>query len=695
MTAAIALLAAALALVGFSAFALNRRNRFSKASTTGSTPVREAPGERSTPDSIPTGIQGNSQEDSITAGATGVPSPAGKPSTAGTAPPSEHLASIRYTTLASSSSSSADRQFQLTPGECIDLERFNALLGDAHVLKWVGQPVDDIRRLFFKQVILDDETTIDVETLKVPGFIPISDAVTVTAANGQSVPAHTHAADILKRDGLLICTFQWHKERYGVPLDTRQPMEKELFQEAFVKNEAHHAGAIVPARRQDASGNWMDSYGAHNEPGNYHAGLYGDDGFVAAAQRLVFADFVSREQARGYTDSIICWMGLLNPFIKFPNNYNGGDPTAVHDRATLKTLLKNGVLAALGDKRAVAFLNDPANMTYCAEYMYINLNSVLYPFNQAGLTAVLDGDAAKAEQILDIQARHNRREKTILTSASGGRDFENLLQRNPSNPEFDAGNIAMPVVPTDLPGLDQLMATHGYPVGPNSLPFPPFTISQILRRAFRVMLPRDQGHDQAKIAAAQSRMMKYVETLLAQQLGLDRSPKGDPKLKLLAEFSALVNQQLKREFDSYDEFDQVIDQLMAQADTMLVGYGDRTRFVPPCIYLELGQQDGDDNLPQGWGFQLETVGAFISQKAVSKPEERVPMEWRTIELQTPFMRGDDVKLMQGAMIRAGLELTADGIFGPASQGKVKEFQGMKGLEQTGVIDEQTREALLV
>jgi hypothetical protein len=685
MITEIALLAAASAVAGSSAFIFNRRRQSSPNPSLG---TNSRDGQATVP--------GDSAAGRSSAEGSSAPS-SGESSTPATGPSQESEAptSIHYSTLASTPAWPLGQTFQLTPPEHIDLDRFNALLGDAHVLKWVGRPLQDIRQLFVKAVVLDDDTTIAVDTLKVPGFIPISDALTVQSPSGQPVSAHDHAAELLARDGLLICTFQWHKERYGVPLDTRQPMAKELLQEAFVKNEAHHAGAIVPARRQDADGNWVESYAAHNEPGSYHAGMYGDDGFVAVAQRLVFPDFVTREQARGYTDSIICWMGLLNPFIKFPNDYNGGDPTAVHDRTTLKTLLKNGVLAALGDKQAVAFLNDPANMTYCAEYMYINLNSVLYPFNKAGLTAVLDGDAAKADQILALQAKHNRREKTILTSATGSQDFEALLQRNPSNPEFDAGNIAMPVVPTDLPSLDQMMMAHNHPVDADSLPFPPFTISQILRRAFRVMLPRDKGHDQKKIAAAQSRMMKQVEAILAQQLGLEQSANEDPKNQRLAEFSSLVHQQLNREFDTYETFDQVMDHLMAQADAMLVGYGDRTRFVPPNIYLELGQQDGDNNLPKGWGFQLETVGAFISQTVVGKPEDRMPMEWRTIELKTPFMRGDDVKLMQGALIRAGLSLTADGIFGPASQGKVKEFQGMKGLEPTGIIDPQTRKALLV
>ena len=534
----------------------------------------------------------HNERDSVTAPVTPAPLPNSSASRAAApTPPNESAVPIApattslvddqgiiYSTLASAATLPTEAKIPLWSPEYIDLERFNTLLGDAHELAWVGQPVEDIRKLFHKPVILDDETIIEVATLKVPGFVAISDATTVISPSGEAVAAHDHIAQVLERDGILICTFQWHKERYGVPLDTRQPVPEELLQEAFVKNEAHHAGAIVPGQRRDSNGNWMASFGGHNEPGSYHDGMYGDDGFVAVAHRPVFPKFVTSAQARGYTDSMICWMGLLNPFIKFPADYNGGDPTAVHDRATLKTLLQNGLLAALGDRDAVAFLNDPANMTYCAEYMYINLNTVLYPFNRAGLTAVLDGDAAKAEQILAIQAKHNRREPTILTQRSNDAIFERLLARNPSNPEFDEGNIAMPVVPPGLPGLDQLMDKQGYPVDSTSLPLPPFNLSHLLRRAFRVMLPRDRGHDPQKIAAAQVRMMAYVEGALAQQLGLENAPANDSRRQQLKQFSKLVQQQLGQDFDSYEAFDQVMDGVLQKADEMLKGYGDRTRF---------------------------------------------------------------------------------------------------------------------
>ncbi len=39
-------------------------------------------------------------------------------------------------------------------------------------------------------------------------------------------------------------------------------------------------------------------------------------------------------------------------------------------------------------------------------------------------------------------------------------------------------------------------------------------------------------------------------------------------------------------------------------------------FIPPRIYIDLGQNDGDDNLPKGWDFKLKTVGALIFRGAI-------------------------------------------------------------------------------
>lgn len=479
----------------------------------------------------------------------------------------------------------------------IDLSRFNALTGD-----WKGQPVEDMKRLFIKQVILDDTTTINVETITVPGYIGIADAISVTDPAGNTVSGHADIAKFLDRDGLFICTYQWHKERYGTPIDTRKPLSPEIFQEAFIKNEGHHAGAVVPAQRLDGSGQLINSFGTFNEPNDYHRGMYGKDGYVAVAQRLVFPSFVTPAQARGYTNSIINWMALLNPFAQFPKDYNGGDPTRVSDRATLKEFLKNGLLACAGDPRALTFFSDPANKTYCAEFMFINLNTPLYPFNLKTITALLDGDSFKAKQIMNLKSLQNSKQGNLLSDKTG-------------NPEFKAFNISMPPVPEDLPPLDVLMAQNGQTIDPNSLPLPPFKISQVIRRAFRTLLPREKFGD-AKLVDAQARLFKFMKPALIQQLGLDSLPSSDPKVISVSQFVDQVSEQLDKSYSSFAEFDAMVDGIMAKADDMLVGAGDREYFVPPRIYVDLGQNDGDDNLPKGWGFKLETVGALVARSVI-------------------------------------------------------------------------------
>ncbi len=497
----------------------------------------------------------------------------------------------------------------LHSAEDIDLEAFNSIL-NPHDIE--GKPVEDMKRLFNKEVIVDDETLINVETIRVPGFIGIADWERITNYQGKSVSGHEDIVQFLQQYGLLVCTYQYNKDRYGQPIDLRQAPQSDYeiynLMEIFIKNEGHHSGVIVPAIREGG----IKAFASFNEPDDYHNGLFGENGFVAVGQNLVFPEFVKPQQQRGYTDSIICWMALMNPFVEFSDNdFNGGDPTRVIDRASLKEFLTNCALASTGDRNAIEFLNNSDNQTYCSEFVYISLNTPVYPFNLKGLTSLLN-DEAKAREILALQEQQNLRK-------------ENILSKNTTNPEFKAFNIPMPIVPSDLPPLDVLMANNGIDINANSIPFPPFTLSQVLRRAFRTLLPRHQDVNNATIIQAQVKLFGYLEPLIIRQLGLDRSSDGElppestaeinEKIKSVQEFIAFIQSQLQQNYNNYAELDFIIDKIMEQADG-LVGTNDAKYFVPPRIYVDLGQNDNDGNLPQGWGFNLNTVGALISRGAL-------------------------------------------------------------------------------
>ena len=497
----------------------------------------------------------------------------------------------------------------LHPAKDIDLEVFNSIQGPDYKQ---GKPVEDMKRLFNKQVIVDDETLLDIETIKVPGFIGIADEEIVTISEGKTVSGHKDIVQFLEEYGLLVCTYQYNKDRYGKAIDLRQPPQSHSevndLMEIFIKNEGHHSGAIVPAIREGGT----QAFASFNEPDTYHNGLYGENGFLGVAQNLVFPEFVTQQQQRGYTDSIICWMALMNPFVKFSqNDFNGGDPTRVIDKASLKEFLKNCALASLGDESAIAFLNDAGNKAYCAEFVHISLNTPVYPFNIKGLTSLLN-DEGKAKEILAIQQKQNRRQENILSDRS-------------RNPEFQAFNIQMPVVPQDLPPLDVLMANNGIDIDSNSIPFPPFTLSQVLRRAFRTLLPRHKDVNNPKIIEAQVKLFGYLEPLILKQLGLDNPYAGgsseaaaaerEEKIKGVQEFITFIKSQLQQNYNNYGELDAVVDKIMQQADE-LVGADDAKYFVPPRIYVDLGQNDEDGNLPQGWGFKLNTLGALIYRGAI-------------------------------------------------------------------------------
>lgn len=66
---------------------------------------------------------------------------------------------------------------------------------------------------------------------------------------------------------------------------------------------------------------------------------------------------------------------------------------------------------------------------------------------------------------------------------------------------------------------------------------------------------------------------------------------------------------------------------------------------------------------------------------------------RLLRLTQPFMQGEDVRQVQEALVRMGFALAADGIYGPITEGAVRQFQTDKGLTVDGLVGPQTRAAL--
>jgi len=94
---------------------------------------------------------------------------------------------------------------------------------------------------------------------------------------------------------------------------------------------------------------------------------------------------------------------------------------------------------------------------------------------------------------------------------------------------------------------------------------------------------------------------------------------------------------------------------------------------------------------QKWELPLPIVvrGVSIDERSLDPAIPAV----RTLRLAQPLMRGDDVRVLQAALNRAGFANAPDGVFGPATDALLKRFQSSRGLMADGVAGPRTRSAL--
>lgn len=68
-------------------------------------------------------------------------------------------------------------------------------------------------------------------------------------------------------------------------------------------------------------------------------------------------------------------------------------------------------------------------------------------------------------------------------------------------------------------------------------------------------------------------------------------------------------------------------------------------------------------------------------------------ESRMLRLKAPYMEGDDVKALQQALVKIGMEVSIDGVFGPKTEAAVKEAQSRESLSADGIVGPATRAVL--
>ena len=83
------------------------------------------------------------------------------------------------------------------------------------------------------------------------------------------------------------------------------------------------------------------------------------------------------------------------------------------------------------------------------------------------------------------------------------------------------------------------------------------------------------------------------------------------------------------------------------------------------------------------------IPAYDGGASIPKP----PSFSRTLKLQSPMMRGEDVRQAQRLLAEHGQTVTADGIFGSKTKQAVTAFQTEKGLDADGIVGPKTWAAL--
>ena len=98
-----------------------------------------------------------------------------------------------------------------------------------------------------------------------------------------------------------------------------------------------------------------------------------------------------------------------------------------------------------------------------------------------------------------------------------------------------------------------------------------------------------------------------------------------------------------------------------------------------------------------WNLDLPLVvrGVAIDEASLqrsTRASAQVVQE-RLLSLRSPMMSGADVEAVQKALAAEGYDMTADGVFGPATSTAVTSFQKNSGLTPDGIVGSATRAAL--
>ncbi len=433
-----------------------------------------------------------------------------------------------------------------------DIDKLNALWPDTYPMKSVEDAF--MVRMELGDVAFDAPTHLYGGPLNV---IPYNNKDNVEDASGVLWERGDAAIAQAFGPGTIGFMIKHHRPSHRVL--NPESLSADLKEQA--KLQITHLGIVVGVERDGGVGAIT-----LNNPQSYESGKFGTPDYPMIFVKPTWPEYLDPNQAQAFNDNTLLMMAGFNAVSNFPGDYNGGDPLGAHTVERLKQYTEQMVRAIAGDEEALEFFKDPATELYCAELGFVGMSAGLhFPLNAETMVPLVGQEVWDA--FLAEVSLHNEGKESAFTSLNSNDQVQHIRFHLP---------------PEDL------KAMHSYSPEASELAdklaFKPMTMADIVQHFLRTHVPREFLGEQ--IAPVQGKLLEAMKPGLLEAMAMDALPEEDPRRMALDQFFAALVGVVSTSYGSYDEFQQNLAPLMAQARQMTgprdmsgTGY-----FVPPSLY---------------------------------------------------------------------------------------------------------------
>jgi hypothetical protein len=249
-----------------------------------------------------------------------------------------------------------------------------------------------------------------------------------------------------------------------------------------------------------------------SSPPGYESGRFGTATYPMVFFRPVYPDYLDAASVAAFRDNIRTMSVGFASVAKLPTDYSGGDVVGAADPAAVLAQAALMVRAIGGDAEARGRFLEPANQLYCAELGVLAASAgLLAPLNAATFVPLVGKDA------------WHRFERQV---AAYGRGEDNGFTVGTDN--RPSRLISLTLAPKDLRPAPSYAPADRRASEEQKLALPPMTLIDVIEQFVRLYLPRESlGEERG--AALQGELLRAIQPMLLQLLGLERLPADEPR----------------------------------------------------------------------------------------------------------------------------------------------------------------------